>query len=374
MDRFERLKHVMAERGWVGLLATSAPSVQYLTGYTPDLEAGPNPFEPGPVAVFIERDGDPLNGVMIAPAEAADRIKQDWIKHVPYESYNVTDGDYDRRHAYGQSLDRWVESLPKAGVIGVEMHWLPLSISQRLARNVSVVDCGGVLERLRRTKDQDELCALRSAVELANVGQRAVRKLAQPGASEIEVFGEVRTAIEVVAMQRIPLLADFVSGTATANVGGPPGHRVLKRGDVLLADLVPARHGYWGDSCTVTVIGQDPSPSVLKVWEKVHEAMELAKSLIKPGISARHLDFAVRSHLNKSGLEYPHHTGHGLGVQYHEAPVISANSSDILEENMVIAVEPGAYVSEIGVGIRLEHVFRVTKTGCEQWTDYPVDL
>jgi Xaa-Pro aminopeptidase len=64
-------------------------------------------------------------------------------------------------------------------------------------------------------------------------------------------------------------------------------------------------------------------------------------------------------------LEYPHHTGHGLGVQFHEGPLINLKGTNILEENMVIALEPGVYLPQEGFGIRLEDVGRVTKNGYE---------
>ncbi|WP_135551106.1 M24 family metallopeptidase [Paenibacillus cymbidii] len=370
MQRWEKLALSMKEQGIDEIVVASQHAVRYLSGYSPDLEIGPNAMDPGPAVLRIERDGDALAGVMLLPNGAEAGIGAKRIACIGYDNYDVQTPGFDRLAAYRSGLAAWAQGRRGSGrKTAAEGGFLPLAAAAALGLDTGADDCTPLLNRIRQVKDEDELQALRAAAQLANFGQHAVRRFALEGVSEIECYGQVKAAIEQAAGKRLPLLVDFVSGARTADIGGYPSDRKLQAGDLLLTDLVPHLDGYWGDSCSVMAIGTYTARQ-LEVRKHVKEALELAKASIKPGASVAGTDRVVRDYLARFGLSFPHHTGHGLGVQCHEAPLISMNGDAAYEENMVIALEPGAYLADEGFGIRLEDVGRVTANGFEQWTQY----
>jgi Xaa-Pro dipeptidase len=162
------------------------------------------------------------------------------------------------------------------------------------------------------------------------------------------------------------VLADLVTGPRTADVGGSPEDRALEEGDLVLCDLVPRRSGYWGDSCSTFAIGE-PSAGAQRRHHAAADALARAIDAVRPGAVAGDLDT-----LTRFGLDYPHHTGHGLGTTYHEAPRIVPGDATVLEAGMVIALEPGSYGG--GEGVRLEQIVLVTQDGCEVLSGHELAL
>ena len=158
-------------------------------------------------------------------------------------------------------------------------------------------------------------------------------------------------------------MADFVSGRATASGGGLPGNKVIKSGDLILSDLTPCLNGYWGDSCSTIAISE-PTSAQKKTFSLVREALNRGIDAIRPGIQALEIDRLMRKHTG----DYPHHSGHGVGVEYHEGPRIVPYNRSKLLPGMVIALEPAIYTEDYG--IRLEHLVVVTEKGCETLTRF----
>ena len=156
-------------------------------------------------------------------------------------------------------------------------------------------------------------------------------------------------------------MADFVSGPRTEQAGGGPSARIIEAGELILSDLTPCLDGYWGDTCHTAVAGS-PSPLQSAMFQRVKEALNLGIRAIRPGVRASTIDRLMREHLAVLGT-YSHHSGHGLGVTYHEEPRIVPYNDLELAPNMVVALEPGVYRD--GQGVRLEHVTVVTEDGCE---------
>ena len=197
---------------------------------------------------------------------------------------------------------------------------------------------------------------MRAAIEITDAGQAAARAALRGGATELELWTETRAAMERHAGSRLPVLADFVTGERTAEIGGPPTARAVGDGDLLLVDLVPRLGAYWADSCATVALGEPPD-AAKAAHAAALSALESAKAAIRPGVRAGDVDRAARAPMEALG-GYPHHTGHGLGVTVHEAPRIIPGSEAELAEGMVLALEPGAYGD--GWGVRVEQVVVVT--------------
>lgn len=356
-ERLSRLQALLTARELSGAILSDPGSVCYLTRYATPVETGPNPFWGGPALAVVPRQGPVI--LVVADTEAV-TPRPGTLEVVTYQSY-VAEGVLNPWEHCHAALIRVVREMGLGRLIGVERSTLPLALGDALREiepGLEYRDIRMDLARLRAVKTPDELEQIRAAIRLCDIGQQAVKELARPGLTELELFGAVRTRIESAAGQRLPLLADMISGPRTVGMGGPPTGRDLQEGDAILVDLVPCLNGYWGDSCNTVIMGK-PSSTVQHVFGVVRDALEAGTAAIRPGLAASELDTIIRDRIRTAGYDYPHHTGHGLGVTYHEEPRIVPGNDRALEPGMVIALEPGVYGAE-GIGMRLEHVVLVT--------------
>ncbi len=171
-------------------------------------------------------------------------------------------------------------------------------------------------------KDEDEIASIRESIRLCDIGQAAAMKHAMPEMTELELFSLIRGEMELAAGQRIPLMADLVSGGRTYSTGGSPSKKVIESGDLILSDLTPCLNGYWGDTCTTFAVGGAGSARQRKDFQLIRETLSIGIDAIRPGVRACDVDRAMREHAAKAG-GFPHHGGHGVGVVYHEEPRIT---------------------------------------------------
>ena len=353
--RNERARAIAGHRP---LLAADPATVTWLTGFAPEIESGPSPFSAPPLCV-LDPDG---TVVLIASEDEADGAREG-VEVRAFPGFAVE--DVDRR---AESARLALEAVSAARQLAVELAALPGSVASALVRaGVELEDVAGGLRAARAVKDPDEVDEIRAAVRVADAGQAAARSAFAAGRTELDLWTETRRAMETAAGSRIPVLADFVTGVRTADVGGPPGDRVVEEHDLLLVDLVPRVGAYWADSCA-TVASGDPPAQARDAHEACLAALELAVGLVRPGAVAGEIDAAAREAVGG----YPHHTGHGIGVTNHEEPRIVPNSARVLEPGMVVALEPGSYGD--GWGVRLERVVVVTDDGCEVLSGHELEL
>jgi Xaa-Pro aminopeptidase len=251
-------------------------------------------------------------------------------------------------------------SLRLSGRVAVEDGTLPVPGVEAVQADAHA------LRLLRAVKDEDEIERIRASIVLCDVGQAAARAALRGGASELEAWGAVQSAMEQAAGERLSILCDFASGERSGEVGGPPGDRVLRNGDLTIVDLVPRLAGYHGDSCSTIAVGGVPAEA-RSAHSRCREALENGLAALAPGLIAGDLDGLVRK-----GLDYPHHTGHGVGVSAHEEPRIVPGSETVLAPGMLVALEPGSYPGPWGM--RVERVALVTETGCEILSRHVLDL
>ncbi|MEI7552285.1 MAG: Xaa-Pro peptidase family protein [Verrucomicrobiota bacterium] len=338
------------------VLLSSPFSVDWASGHESAIETGPNPFAGGPSLLLVE----PARATLLYPDCEAPDLAALGLAGRAYASYTPA-GPLAPAPAY-MTLAR--ELVAGRTRLGVELATLP---AQLLAALPGARPVDAAVAALRAVKTPAELTALRAALALCDHAQAVLPDLVRPGRTELAIWGDLRAALESRAGRRLPLLADFVSGPRTGDIGGPPTARVVAAGEWVLADIVPRLGNIWGDICGVIPAGQ-PSAQFLAWRQVAGDALDYAISLIRPGALAGEIDRQVRAFLAARGYApHPHHTGHGLGASYHEEPRIVAGGTAVLAENMVIALEPGVYFPGQG-GVRLEDVVRVTATGAEVLT------
>ena len=352
MTRRERTLEIARAAGADGVLAAEPSTVTWLTGYAADIESGPSPFALSPLAVVVPGTAP----ILVVSEDEAVAAAAHGCEVASYPGFTV------------DPLDP-VAGAARALAVAADGRTLatePGALPAALAAQVASVDAASALARARAVKDADEIVLLRAALELCDTGQREARTRAEAGMTEIELWAAVRGAVERAAGERTPLLADLASGERTGATGGPPGTRLLAEGDLVLCDLVPRRAGYWGDSCATFAVGE-PSATARAKHREAAEALTRGIEAVRPGLRSGDLDELVRA-----GLDYPHHSGHGLGTSWHEEPRIVPRGETVLEAGMVLALEPAVYGGDEGV--RVEQVVLVTVDGCELLSGHSVEL
>jgi Xaa-Pro dipeptidase len=318
-------------------VASDPFTVAWLTGFAADETWGPNPFAIAPLAV-VRSDG---SVVAIVSEDEAPALEGSGCEVVAYPGFTLEPLDiYAGRRAA-------LASLRLRGRVAVEDGALPVPGSEAVHADAHA------LRLLRAVKDE----RIRAAIAICDVGQAAARGVLRAGISELEAWGTVQTAMQVAAGERLSLLCDFATGERCAHVGGPPTPRVVQDGDLAIVDLVPRLAGFFGDSCSTLAIGAVPA-DVRSAHARCLDALETGLSALAPGLVAGDVDALVRN-----GIEYPHHSGHGVGIAPHEEPRIIPGGQTVLVPGMVVALEPGTYPGPWGM--RVERVSLITETGCE---------
>jgi Xaa-Pro dipeptidase len=265
----------------------------------------------------------------------------------------------------------------RAGKVGVEERdvtaLLAAVLGAALPSGAELTPIDGWLEPLRVVKTAEELAKLRENFALIDHGQAVARGAVQTGRREIDIWTDVHGAIERAAGQRVPLGNDCLVGRRQANISGWPLDLQIQPSDSLIVDLSTVLHGYWSDSCGTYYAGE-PSERQVAMHRTVEGALAFAISLVRPGAIAHEIDRQVRQFIADVGYPvYPHHTGHGVGVTGHEAPRIVPYSEDVLQEGMVIMLEPGIYLPG-ETAVRLEHAVLVIASGAEVLTTFDTRL
>jgi Xaa-Pro aminopeptidase len=232
-------------------------------------------------------------------------------------------------------------------------------------------DLTSLIAAARARKDPDELDRIRAASEHVAVGHRAVRDALQAGVSEIELWCLAQQAIQLANGAPVEAAVDLMARERTALVGQPPTDARIEAGDPVLFDLAPCRGGYWADSCATITCGPS-SRRITRRHSAVLGALESGLRAARPGVTAGAVDSAIRSALATARLTCPHHTGHGVGTAAQEPPWLVAGDPTVLEEGMVIALEPGAYTD--GFGVRLEHLALIEADGARPLTHHSLSL
>lgn len=344
-------------------LFTSPDGVAYALGHVVGIEAGPSPFAGGPALAIVGADGQ--TGLLVTNLEAG---TPSWAETIlTYTGFSFEE-PADIHANYLAEAETLLRRLGVGGTVAVERHAMPASLLPLLG-DAQLVSVEPAFRRERANKTATEIDLLREGALTASAGQRAFLANARPGITELELFSAIRLAMETRAGERLPVTGDLISGRErTSAFMGWPNNRKLQVGDPLICDLAPRVAGYWGDSCASAMVGP-ASPGFRKLFGAAHEALSLAIATIRPGIEIGAFDQTLQATITGHGYSNAHHSGHSIGTGVHEWPRIVGHERETFRENMVVMVEPTALDPDVG-GVRLEHMLRITATGCEVLTDF----
>jgi Xaa-Pro aminopeptidase len=350
--RFDRVRAAMERAGADWLLVPASADLRWLTGVAARVSERL-------VALAFPRAGEPF---LVAPRLEADALAEQ-AGGLPMLVWDEHEDPLERlaaRAGFGPATEvRLGEGLSVAQVL-------------RLASTTRCAHAREVLVPLRAIKDADELATLAEAARHADAIVEAAADHARPGMSERELARFVRDQFE--SLGDTEPWAIVATGPNSAMPHHESGEREIREGEVLLLDLGASTRGYASDITRTYFLGEPPR-HVLRVYDVVNRAREAGIAAAVAGAVAESADAAARAVIVEAGLgeQFTHRTGHGLGLEVHEAPYLVAGDRTVLAEGHVHSVEPGVYLPG-RFGIRLEDIVVVAARGARRLNQAPLDL
>ncbi|MBD0413647.1 aminopeptidase P family protein [Tianweitania sp. Rool2] len=224
---------------------------------------------------------------------------------------------------------------------------------------------------LRAQKDDSEYQSLRANALINDGAMRAAFAALKPGVTELDIAAVVRAYYAANGAT-----AEFTSVCFGENGAFPHHHtgdRVLGNNEAVLIDIGGRSNGYPSDMTRVAVVGTPPE-GFDEVHAVLERAVEAAIAAARPGVAANEVDKAARDVIAEAGYGdfFLHRTGHGLGIDIHEPPYVTATSETILEEGNVFSIEPGIYLAG-RFGLRLEEIVILRGNRAEVLSELPRD-
>ncbi|MEE9417389.1 MAG: aminopeptidase P family protein [Acidimicrobiales bacterium] len=253
----------------------------------------------------------------------------------------------------------------EAGNITWEQHrGLAEVLPQKLLPTTNLV------EDLRLVKDDGEVCRIEQACAIADEALGEVVALMNESPSEQRFGLELDTAMRRLGAAERSFETIVASGPNSALPHARPSQRAIGSGDLVVVDFGALLDGYHSDMTRTFSIGRIAGER-RELFDLVATAQAAGCEAVAPGVAASHIDEVCRTVIADAGYgdAFMHGTGHGVGLDIHEAPAVSRTSKSILEPGYVITVEPGVYLPDVG-GVRIEDTVVVTGDGYRALTNY----
>jgi Xaa-Pro aminopeptidase len=239
--------------------------------------------------------------------------------------------------------------------------------------DAELVPAESLVETLRLVKDPGEVARIERAAAIADTAFAAVRRRLLDGPTESEFGLELDTEMRRRGAAERSFETIVAGGPNGARPHGRPGSRRIARGDLVIVDFGAIVDGYRSDMTRTTMVGE-PSAEQARLLDVVTAAQAAGVAAVAAGVACRDVDQACRSVIVEAGLgdSFVHGTGHGVGLDIHEAPWVNTRAAATLAAGHVVTVEPGVYLPGLG-GVRVEDTVLVTGSGARPLTRAPKD-
>ena len=339
--RLALLKNELRKRKLDAFLVTKGVNVSYLSGF------------PGHDAVIVVTND---RGFFITDSRYIEEAKD-----------SITGFDV---RLVKESLYRNIEEIAsqcRIKKIGFESTDLSYAVVSRLKEFVpkgALVPVREMIEDLRAIKSPDEITLIRASLRLTKDVFKQIERSVGPAETE----GSLTKKIEMEFLNNDAKLAFdpiVASGTNSSKPHAMPTKRRIAKNDVVMIDMGCVLEGYNSDITRIVRVGK-ALPRLDKVERIVRTAQKLAADAVRPGIRISEVDAVARGYIKRNGFGkyFGHALGHGVGMEVHERPTVSAMSDGVLLPGMVFTIEPAIYIPKAG-GIRIEDMVLVTDNGCE---------
>ena len=349
--RLQEVRRHLEKSGLDALLVSHLPPVRYLTGFSGS------------------------NGLAIL---------------TPRGQWFLTDNRYrqqSRSEVVGFSIvvssDTLLQAARKHGIlrgkkrIGFESQYLSVASYESLRKlfpSARFIAKRSIIENIAAVKDESEIEVIKHAAAITDKVFKKVLGVLKPGIRELDVSAEISYWHQRYGADGDAFESIVASGPRGALQHGRASEKTICRGEFVTLDFGCTYKGYNSDMTRTVAVGK-PTERAKRIYRTVLEAQMKAIEATQPGVSARSLDRAARSHIRSQGFGkyFTHSLGHGLGIEIHEPLRLSVKSKDIVKEGNVFTIEPGIYIQGFG-GVRIEDDVVVRQKGVEFLTDAKRDL
>lgn len=235
-------------------------------------------------------------------------------------------------------------------------------------------DLGAAVTALRQVKDTGELERIRRAAEVTDAALAAVVAEGLVGRTESDVAWRIEEELHRRGAEGPSFPPIVAAGARAALPHAVPGDEAIRKGELVVVDTGARIEGYCSD-ITRTFATGEISDELRALYDLVQRAQLAGLAAVRGGVSGRAVDAAARAVIDEAGCgaHFGHGTGHGVGLEIHEAPRLGKLRGDPLAAGMVVTVEPGVYLDGLA-GVRIEDTVVVTEEGCEVLTHFPKEL
>ena len=259
--------------------------------------------------------------------------------------------------------------------LGFEPAWFRMdqytALEKALGSGVKLEALTSVVEDLRAVKSPEEIAKIRRSVRVNSEAFSRTMNRVRPGVREHEIAAELDFQMRILGAEKTAFDTIVAAGPRSALPHAHPTRHPIGDKELVLIDMGAVVDGYASDMTRVAHIGT-PSRRIRDLYKAVSEAQLAAIDAVRSGVAVSKVDAAARQVLKRFNLEkeFVHSTGHGLGLEIHEAPKIGKKQKTKLQAGMAITIEPGAYINGFA-GIRIEDTVLVTESGCQVITQTP---
>lgn len=230
------------------------------------------------------------------------------------------------------------------------------------------------INNMRSVKEAYELCNIRKAQQIAEDAFDHILSFIRPGVTEKRIALELDFYMLSHGAEALSFETIAVTGKKTSMPHGVPDDTVVESGDFITMDFGSVYKGYHSDMTRTVAVGSI-SEEQKEIYNTVLQAQKSALSVLKKGLPCKEADKVARDIIKNAGYGdyFGHGTGHGVGIEIHEAPNLSPRSDAILQVGNVVTVEPGIYIPD-KFGVRIEDMALITENGYENLTHTPKEL
>jgi Xaa-Pro aminopeptidase len=361
MDRAARLGRLWDDLAGAevdGLVVTSLTNIHYLTGFTGS--AGILLLLESETVLLTDGRYETQSVAQLAAAGVPVRVE---VASAPDQSRvaGATVGSAAPAHLGLEAVHvSWARQRAFAA------DWFP---------DVDLVATTGLVEALRRVKDEGELARLGRAAAIADEALMAVRPLLDAGPTEVDFGRTLDHEMRRLGAQGPSFETIVASGPNAALPHHRPSARRIEAGEPVVLDFGALYDGYCSDMTRTVWVGELIDADLRRAVSVVAESQAAGVAAVAAGVAAAEVDRACRDVIGAAGWSdrFVHGTGHGVGLDIHEAPSVAATSLDTLRSGHVVTVEPGVYLPGLG-GVRIEDTVVVTDAGSRPLTFTPKDL
>ena len=352
--RLDRCRGLLDDLRLDGLLVTDPVDVRYLSGFRGD-----------DATLVVGRDV----ALLCTDSRFWEQVREEVAD---YELSKVRS-----RPLLAHSVAEAAAALGEGARLGYQGAQLSHAAYRRLRRlhRGALRDVRQSVTLLRVTKDEAEVAAMRRAAAVTDEALGLVVGRGLVGRRERDVAWDIQAEYHRLGADGEAFGAIVAAGDHGAQAHALPGERVIRAGELVVVDTGARVDGYCSDITRTFAAGQ-PSDELRRIYDIVHAAQLAGLAAVRAGAHGHgDVDAAARAVIAEAGFadRFGHGTGHGVGLQVHEAPTLGRTRGDVLEAGMVCTVEPGIYVEGLA-GVRIEDTVLVTADGGERLTTYPKEL